>query len=141
MSKSERNKSLARHLRNRGFTPNGQVWADAKKALSEGFTPKQAARLAASTQPAEAQESAYSRTVDRLAVEKGLVAQVDTEDTEFARALETQVREEVASSEPDEERAIPAQAQRVARGEVMRDAKGRIVSREVQEAFEVLASL
>lgn len=105
------NRKLANALRSYGLTPNGVVWLEAKKLVREGLSPKQAARLVRSTMP-EAQQAAA-----------------------IAKAPK------VVKATASQKATLPPQAQRVRDGKVMRDSKGRIVARDVQEAYEALASL
>lgn len=117
-NKKARNRMLAAKLRKQDITPNGVAWAEAKAVMShlidEGLTPATASRAAA---------KAVAKAGDYTKPEPAPVAQAPT-----------------PKAEP-KAKALPTQAERVARGEVMRDSKGRIVSREVQEAWEAIASL
>lgn len=116
MSKRERkniNRTLAAALRAYGLTPNGQVWTDAKALVAQGFTPKQAARLVRSTLPDAEQEAAIAKVKGRI-----------------ERAPVTQA--------PTPERKLSSRAQEVKAGRVLRDAKGRLVSKDIQEALEIL---
>lgn len=114
MSKRERkniNRTLAAALRAYGLTPNGQVWTDAKDMVAEGMTPKQAARLVRSTLPDAEQEAAIAKVKGRI-----------------ERAPVTQAGE----------RKLSSRAKEVKAGRVLRDSKGRLVSREIQEAIALV---
>lgn len=115
-----RNRLLAIHMREEGLTPNGDAWQEATvirdTLLEAGETLPQACRIAAS----------HVRMWGTALQPK------DAPDVRPEQAPVTQVQEP---------KALPAQAKRVQEGKVMRDAKGRILPRATQEAWEELRSL
>lgn len=122
MTTRERNRRLAQAIRDvvkaegldaRLYQPNGDLWARAKRVLAKGAPVEVAAWHAVHAQS--------QATVDRIAP----VAQVPTP-----------TRKKNARRNVPE--AFRAQQERVRKGEVLRDSKGRIVSRDVQEAVEAL---
>lgn len=80
--------------------------------------------------------TAKARVKDGASLETAAFAAV-------TRITEAAVTQAPAKKAPKRKspKVTPVQAQRVARGEVMRDTKGRIVSREVQSMVEELATL
>lgn len=114
-NKRSRNRMLAAKLRKQNITPNGVPWAEAKAVMGalidDGLTPAAASRLAATT---VAKHGDYTKPTP----------------APVAQAPEPKA----------EPKALPSQAQRVREGQVLRDAKGRILPREVQEALEFINS-
>lgn len=126
MSKANRkvrNRLLAIHMREEDVMPNGDAWDEATvirdTLLEAGETLPKACRMAAS----------HVRMWG-TALQPKAAPDVRPKDVEEAPVTQVQ-----------EPKALPAQAQRVARGEVMRDTKGRILPRATQEAWEELRSL
>lgn len=117
MAKVNANRTLAAVLRAHGLTPNGEVWTDAKRLVGEGLAPKQAARLIRSTLPEAAQVAAIAKATVKPVIAHAPVAQ---------------------APQPKGTR-LSSRAKDVKAGRVLRDAKGRLVSREVQDAFAELA--
>lgn len=109
-SKSIANRKLAAALRARKLTPNGQTWADAKALVNEGVTPKRAASV---------------------------IAALHAQEPELA-ALRERVVSAPVSQTSDPKRKLSSRAKEVRQGKVLRDAKGRLVSREVQQALELV---
>lgn len=108
IAKVNANRVLAAVLRAHGVTPNGDAWSQAKKLVGEGFSPKQAARLVRSTMP-EAEQ------VKALAIAQAPIAQA-----------------------PAPKRKLSSRAEQVRAGAVLRDSKGRLVSRDIQAVYELI---
>lgn len=117
------NRTLARAIRAVGLVPNGQVWSDAKSLVGEGLSPEQAARLVRSLLPAAEQDAARSRVLGRtLKGATGTKVPNRPRVPEVAPVAQAPTR-------------LSSRALEVKAGKVLRDSKGRLVSRDVQEAF------
>lgn len=129
MTKAEKkaaNRTLAAALRSEGLTPNGEAWANARALVADGLAPRAAARLVRSTLPEPEQVKALARK--RVAGSKRPLT-----PAEIAHALKASIEHAPVSQAP---KRTPERAKDVAAGKVMRDAKGRLLSREAQREIE-----
>lgn len=100
-------------LDKREYQPNGRLWGRAKRVLDAGAPITKAATLAVEAEAAR---------------REGM-------DVHAFMRKQTRVRKAPVTQVPE---AFRVQAERVRKGEVMRDSRGRIVSRETQELVEFL---
>lgn len=147
-NRKARNRMLAARLRSEGIKPTGDAWQEAKvirDTLHEeaGYSPAEACRIAAAHvrlwgTALNPKDTPDVRPEDEPKAKPSTGETVEALETvvKAARKPVTQVQEPKAPA-----KRTPVQAQRVAAGEVMRDSKGRILPRSVQEAWQELASL
>lgn len=130
------NRALAAAIRAQGGTPNGDTWATAKARLSEGATVQVAALLACAP-VVEVQQEPVSQAPVCADCENELALW----DAAIGDLADVGEWETTCTHTDERPKALPVQAQRVQEGKVMRDARGRIVSREIQQAFAELQEL
>lgn len=127
------NRTLAAALRAEGITPNGEPWSAAKDMLAQGLPPQAAARLVRSTLPEREQVKAMARK--RAQATKAGTPKRRLTPEEIARGIKALPKVEHAPVSQAPKRT-PQRAQDVKAGKVMRDAKGRLMSREAQREIE-----
>lgn len=151
-TKAAANKTLASALREYGLTPNGTVWTEAKALVAMGLDAKASARLIRSNLPEVEQMEAIARAKAHAAKAKAPKREVvrsrevsNEEAADIMRKREmAAIIERLAKAQVEVEQApisqgrLSSRAKDVKAGKVMRDAKGRLVSREVQEALAEL---
>lgn len=152
---------LADAMRAYGLIPNGKVWDDTKALVAFGLEPEAAARLTRSLLPEAEQVAAIARAKGKAkAPKREVVRSREVSNKEAARIMREREVNDLAAAlvkatgeaVPNRPRAhevaqapiaqapkrLSSRAKDVKAGKVLRDSKGRLVSREVQEAFSSL---
>lgn len=131
------NKVLADALRSYGLTPNGKVWDEAKALVRFGLDAEAAARLTRSLLPEAEQVAAIARAKGKAkAPKREVVRSREVSNEEAARIMrEREAKKVEAAPISQAPKRLSSRAKDVKAGNVLRDSKGRLVSREVQEAL------